>query len=73
MVGTKVCELTDGLLWFVCGLYVGILTSPLMQYKLFLFMTTHVGTLPSAKKTSYFIHFNVSLFTAQSCQRTRSA
>ena len=29
VVGAKVCELTDGLLWFVCGLYVGILTSPL--------------------------------------------
>ena len=28
-VGAKVCELTDGFLWFVCGLYVGILTSPL--------------------------------------------
>ena len=29
LVGAKVCELTDGFLWFVCGLYVGILTSPL--------------------------------------------
>ena len=29
VVGAKVCELTDGLLWFVCGLYVVILTSPL--------------------------------------------
>ena len=29
MVGAKVCELTDGFLWFVCDLYVGILTSPL--------------------------------------------
>ena len=28
LVGAKVCELTDGFLWFVCGLYVGILTSP---------------------------------------------
>ena len=28
LVGAKVCELTDGILWFVCGLYVGILTSP---------------------------------------------
>ena len=33
VVGAKVCELTDGLLWFACGLYVGILTSPLkLQY-----------------------------------------
>ena len=30
-VGAKVCDLTDGFLWFVCGLYVGILTSPLMH------------------------------------------
>ena len=29
MVGAKVCDLTDDLLWFVCGLYVRILTSPL--------------------------------------------
>ena len=30
VVGVKVCELTDGFLWFVCGLYGGILTSPLI-------------------------------------------
>ena len=29
VVGAKVCELTDGFLRFVCGLYVAILTSPL--------------------------------------------
>ena len=29
VVGAKVCELTEDLLWFVCGLYVGILTSSL--------------------------------------------
>ena len=29
VVGAKVCELTDGFLWFVCGSYVGILTCPL--------------------------------------------
>ena len=29
VVGAKVCELTDGFLRFDCGLYVGILTSPL--------------------------------------------
>ena len=32
VVGAKVCDLTEDLLWFVCGLYVGILTSPLMQH-----------------------------------------
>ena len=26
VVGAKVCDLTEDLLWFVCGLYVGILT-----------------------------------------------
>ena len=31
VVGAKVCELIDGFLWFGCGLYVGILTSPLIQ------------------------------------------
>ena len=29
VVGAKVCDLTEDLLWFVCGLYVGILMSPL--------------------------------------------
>ena len=29
MVGAKVCNLTEDLLWFVCGLYVVILTSSL--------------------------------------------
>ena len=27
LVGAKVCDLTEDLLWFVCGLHVGILTS----------------------------------------------
>ena len=27
----KVCDLTEDLLWFVCGLYVGILTSSLSR------------------------------------------
>ena len=30
LVGAKVCDLTEDLLWFVCGLYVGILTSSLI-------------------------------------------
>ena len=30
VVGAKVCELTEDLLWFVCGSYVGILTSSLI-------------------------------------------
>ena len=29
VIRAKVCELTDGFLWFACGLYVGILMSPL--------------------------------------------
>ena len=32
LVGAKVCDLTEDLLWFVCGLYVGILTSSLIYY-----------------------------------------
>ena len=35
VVGAKVCDLTEDLLWFVCDLYVGILTSPLKQIKSF--------------------------------------
>ena len=31
VVGAKVCGLTDGFLWFICGLYVGTLTSSLMR------------------------------------------
>ena len=30
VVGAKVCDLTEDLLWFVCGLYVGMLTSSLI-------------------------------------------
>ena len=33
VVGAKVCDLTEDLLWFVCGLYVGILTSSLRKQK----------------------------------------
>ena len=33
VVGAKVCEHTDGFLWFVCGLYVGISSSPLRKCK----------------------------------------
>ena len=29
LVGAKVCDLAEDLLWFVCGLYVGILMSSL--------------------------------------------
>ena len=35
LVGAKVCDLTEDLLWFVCGLYVGILTSSLNVYVYF--------------------------------------
>ena len=45
VVGAKVCELTDGFLWFVCGLYVGILTSPLKAH-------THWADFPSADSNS---------------------
>ena len=29
VVGAKVCDLAEDLLWFACGLYVGILMSSL--------------------------------------------
>ena len=32
LVRAKVCDLTEDLLWFVCGLYVGILTYSLIRY-----------------------------------------
>ena len=38
VVGDKVCELTEDLLWFVCGLYMGILTSPLTKQSLSLYI-----------------------------------
>ena len=31
LVGAQVCDLTEDLLWFVCGLYVGMLTSSLSR------------------------------------------
>ena len=34
VVGAKVCELIYGFLWFACGLYVGIVTSPLRDRSL---------------------------------------
>ena len=34
VVRAKVCDLTEDLLWFVCGLYVGILTSSLILWVL---------------------------------------
>ena len=36
MVWAKVCDLTEDLLWFVCGLYVGILTTSLTLKTTFL-------------------------------------
>ena len=33
LVGAKVCDLTEDLLWFVCGLYVGILMSSLTSIR----------------------------------------
>ena len=33
LVRAKVCDLTEDLLWFVCGLYVGILTSSLSLWE----------------------------------------
>ena len=41
LVGAKVCDLTEDLLWFVCGVCAGILTSPLTKIYL---------------STSYIVH-----------------
>ena len=35
LVEAKVCDLTEDLLWFVCGLYVGMLTSSLIKVQFF--------------------------------------
>ena len=44
VVGAKVCDLTEDLLWYVCGLYVGILTSSLIQTQMcFVKSRSHVG------------------------------
>ena len=37
VVWAKVCDLTEDFLWFVCGLYVGILTSSLTFFFFFFF------------------------------------
>ena len=42
LVGAKVCDLTEDLLWFVCGLYVGILTSSLY---VFVWLLTSLSTI----------------------------
>ena len=47
MVGAKGCEFTDGFLWFVCGLYVGILTSPLI---LVIFCIASCNCIPNIVK-----------------------
>ena len=47
VVGAKVCELTEDFLWFVCGLYVGILTSPLS-------VGIHVGDVDFMLFVSFF-------------------
>ena len=49
VVGAKVCKLTDGFLWFVCGFSVGILTSPLrsLTYHNFGHLVDWVSRLPN--------------------------
>ena len=59
VVGAKVCELTEDLLWFVCVFYVGLLTSPRSKYQKF----------PSRGKL-WFI--NITRYFAHSSQTTRA-
>ena len=49
LVGAKVCDLTEDLLWFVCGLYVGILMSSLSNAKI------------KIDKSIFKMHFSVQL------------
>ena len=51
VVGANVCELTDGFLWFVYGLYVGILTSPSTHIQIF----HSQGWLPKRETTVHGI------------------
>ena len=54
VIGAKVCELTDDFLWLVCGLYVGILTSPLGLVNIWV----HVFRwLPSWAEPASELHF----------------
>ena len=46
VVGAKVCDLTEDLLWFVRGLYVGILTSSLRLLDLMLGEASSNTNLP---------------------------
>ena len=58
VIGAKVCELTEDLLWFVCGLYVGILTSPLISAdEVLLSFTTHLITVISSTNRAFFMQF----------------
>ena len=61
VVGAKVCELTDGFLWFVCSLYVGILTSLLMH----IFFSTNYNY-------SNICHLRISLHSRKNNNRPRS-
>ena len=60
VVGAKVCELTEDLLWFDCGSYVGILTSSLKVQKL-VPHSIWVNYLQQESSIIYhLVHLNVS-------------
>ena len=54
VVGAKVCDLTEDLLWFVCSLYVGILTSSLRNTSKF---TTESHKLLQGDVGELFLRF----------------
>ena len=66
VVGAVVCELTDVFLWFVCGLYVGILRCPLSSQQihthcsLINFFIYFVWSKISGKRRSFLIWDNIS-------------
>ena len=51
VVGAKVCDLTEDLLWFVCGLCLQILTSPLTCRSCFLFLSQEINKILSNTKS----------------------
>ena len=65
LVGAKVCDLTADLLWFVCGLYVGIWTSSLMKphFVPIVSYTTNTKNLKLTDVTTFCAHFPCTTYT----------
>ena len=57
VVGAKVCDLTEDLLWFVCGLYVGILTSSLSDINTNSLMSYCINSWTKGEYMPVYIHY----------------